>query len=224
MHSLADRTCYNPLVEPGGGGRRPPKCCCCAALPEEGGRPGRLLSGWSDGRLRVWDLQQRQPVMRLGRQGWKVTCCAAVERSKAVSGSDDGAVWVWDLEAGACDVTLRGHADTVWGVAAAAAATPAGGRPGGVAGIASASQDGMLRLWDTRQPNDAVAVLGANCGPFERREAFCVCWTPDSRAVVGGHGDGLRVWDAAMAGRGPLEELPAGGCVWSCVAAVLREP
>ena len=60
---------------------------------------------------------------------------------RAVSGSDDRTLKVWDLEQGALLATLEGHGDGVWAVAV----TPDGRR------AVSGSDDRTLKVWDLEQ-------------------------------------------------------------------------
>jgi WD40 repeat protein len=69
---------------------------------------------------------------------------------RAVTGSDDKTVRVWDLDTGACLRTLQGHTGSVWSVA-----LHADGRR-----AVTGSDDKTVRVWDL----DTGACLGAWCG------------------------------------------------------------
>ena len=142
---------------------------------------------------------------------------------RAVSGSDDGTLKVWDLEQGALLATLEGHGDGVNAVAV----TPDGRR------AVSGSCDRTLKVWDLEQ-GALLATLeghgewgqcgGGDAGRAARRLGLVAirpsrsgtwsrarCWrpwramatgvsavavTPDGRRAVSGSDDGtLKVWD-----------------------------
>jgi WD40 repeat protein len=140
-------------------------CRPVGASPESGPRqkekqlPSKVLFG---GKSEVW--------------------CVAVtaDGRRAVSGSWDATVRVWDLDAGRCLATLEGHTSTVWGVAV----TSDGRR------AVSGSDDGTLRVWDL----DAERCLATLQGHTD--DVCGVAVTADGRRVVSGSHDGtLRVWD-----------------------------
>ena len=99
---------------------------------------------------------------------------------RAVSGSRDHTVRVWDLERGVCVATLEGHQEAVVCVAL----TSDGRR------AVSGSADRRVRVWDLER-GVCVATLEGHQGPV-----LCVALTPDGRRVVSGSEDNtVRVWD-----------------------------
>jgi len=99
---------------------------------------------------------------------------------RAVSGSDDYTVGVWDLETGMCIATLEGHTDVVWGVAV----TPDGRR------AVSGSHDSTIRVWNL-DTGTCIATLEGHTASVRG-----VAVTPDGRRAVSGSGDyTVRVWD-----------------------------
>src|SRR5215813_13752209 len=69
----------------------------------------------------------------------RVLCVAIIpDGQRAVSGSLDGTVRVWDLAAGRCLAILRGHTNDIYGVAVTADGQRA----------VSGSLDGTVRVWD----------------------------------------------------------------------------
>jgi WD40 repeat protein/DNA-directed RNA polymerase subunit RPC12/RpoP len=97
---------------------------------------------------------------------------------RAVSGSEDKTLRVWDSESGQCLRTLEGHSAEV-----SLSTTPHGRR------AISGSADRTLRLWDLESGQCLRTLEGAGW-------VMSVSVTPDSRrAVSGGSDNNLRVWD-----------------------------
>ena len=74
---------------------------------------GRVVSGSSDGTVKVWDLNSGQEERTLSGHGGGVRALAMMGDGRVVSGSDDCTVKVWDLNSGQEQRTLSGHGDVV---------------------------------------------------------------------------------------------------------------
>lgn len=74
-----------------------------------------LVTGGSDGSVRVWSLQTLGPIHRLAAHDNSVTSLQ-FNHSRIVSGGSDGRVKVWDLKTGALVRELSQPADAVWRV------------------------------------------------------------------------------------------------------------
>jgi small GTP-binding protein len=97
-----------------------------------------------------------------------------------VSGSGDETVKVWNLEAGECIATLKGHTSTVVGVAV----TPDGRR------AVSGSSDKTVRVWDVEAGECTATFEGHSSN------VYGVAVTPDGKRVVSCSYDRtLRIWD-----------------------------
>ena len=100
---------------------------------------------------------------------------------RAVSGSDDKTLRIWDLETGQTLTTLQGHTDGVDAVAI----TPDGRR------AVSGSRDKTLRVWHLETGQTLTTLRG------HTDWVNAVAITPDgSRAVSGSDDNTLRVWDS----------------------------
>ncbi len=116
-----------------------------------------------------------------GHSDWWVTTVAITpDGLRAVSGSKDDTLKVWDLETGQELKTLEGHSGGVNTVAI----TPDGLR------AVSGSWDDTLKVWDLETGQELKTLEGHSGG------VSTVAITPDGlRAVSGSWDDTLKVWD-----------------------------
>jgi WD40 repeat protein len=153
------------------------------------GRPV-IVSGGSDGVVRVWDLATGAPrgePMR-GHEGWvrSVAIGTLEGRPLVVSGGFDRTVRVWDLSTRQPHgVPLRGHDGRVGAVALGSLAS----RPV----IVSGANDGTVRVWDLATGARYGEPLRGHRG---RVKSVAVGSVDDRQVIVSGGEDGtLRVWD-----------------------------
>src|SRR5207302_1221301 len=88
-----------------------------------------------------------------GHEGWVLAVAVTAAGDRALSGSKDGAVRVWDLGSGQAVPTLYGHQ----GAVTAVAVTASGDR------AVSASEDLTVRVWDLGS-GQAVSTLYGHQG------------------------------------------------------------
>lgn len=79
-------------------------------------RGNTLVTGGSDGSVRVWSLEKMAPIHRLAAHDNSVTSLQ-FDDQRVVSGGSDGRVKVWDLKTGQLVRELTAPADAVWRVA-----------------------------------------------------------------------------------------------------------
>jgi WD40 repeat protein len=95
---------------------------------------------------------------------------------RAVSGSYDDTLRLWDLESGQTIRVLQGHTDTVWLVAVTAEGLRA----------VSGSKDKTLRLWDLWDLES-----GKEIATFTGEDKMGDCAiAPDGQTIIGGEGSG----------------------------------
>ena len=75
-----------------------------------------LVTGGSDGSVRVWSLHSYTPIHRLAAHDNSVTSLQ-FDDSRIVSGGSDGRVKIWDLKSGGLIRELSQPAEQVWRVA-----------------------------------------------------------------------------------------------------------
>ena len=115
-----------------------------------------------------------------GHRGTVRAVAVTPDGQRAVSGSLDGTLKVWDLESGKELQTLSGHRVIVQVVAV----TPDGQR------AVSGSLDGTLKVWDLESGKELQTLFG------HRGDVGAVAVTPDGQRAVSGSSDGtLKVWD-----------------------------
>src|SRR5262249_49144067 len=116
----------------------------------------------------------------------------APDGRRAVTGSDDASVRLWDLEAGTEECCFSGHIDSVTAVAFSS----------NNRWVLSGSSDCTARLWDIMSGTEQRRF------PSHTNWINAVAFTPDSRRIVTGSGgemsDGqfqhgndctVRIWD-----------------------------
>jgi hypothetical protein len=145
--------------------------------------------------LRSWPVEARYTpktatLRRLEGHGDSVwTVSVTSDGGRAVSGSSDNTLRVWDLESGRCLRTLEGHGRSISCVSVT---------PDGRCAV-SASDDNTLRVWDlesgrclrTLESGQCLRTLVGQGGSVNTASV-----TPDGRRVVSASYDkSLRMWD-----------------------------
>lgn len=79
-------------------------------------RGDTLVTGGSDGSVRVWSLEKMAPIHRLAAHDNSVTSLQ-FDDTRVVSGGSDGRVKIWDLKTGHLVRELIAQGEAVWRVA-----------------------------------------------------------------------------------------------------------
>jgi hypothetical protein len=100
---------------------------------------------------------------------------------RIVSGSDDNTLKVWDAENGQEVLTLKGHTESVEGVAY----SPDGKR------LVSGSHDNTLKVWDAEKDQEILTLKG------HTSSVEGVTYSPDGKRISGKDATGkVLTWDA----------------------------
>ncbi|HEV3036260.1 MAG TPA: TIR domain-containing protein [Candidatus Angelobacter sp.] len=124
--------------------------------------------------------QLEEKIISLGHTGGINSVAFSPDGKRALSGSDDKTVRVWDVESGSALQVLEGHTDRVWSVAWSVDGKRA----------LSGSADQTVRVWDV-ESGRALPVLGGHTAIVRS-----VAWSGDGKRALSGSDDKtVRVWD-----------------------------
>jgi F-box and WD-40 domain protein CDC4 len=79
-------------------------------------RGDTLVTGGSDGSVRIWSLEGKRAIHRLAAHDNSVTSLQ-FDETRVVSGGSDGRVKIWDLKTGQLVRELIAQGEAVWRVA-----------------------------------------------------------------------------------------------------------
>ncbi len=147
-------------------------------LPGSDGQGWRLVSGSSDGEIRLWDPRSGSETTLLEGYTAGVTALTVLPDGRLASGSDDTTIRLWDTNTAAEVARLEGH---IGGVTALTVL--ADGR------LVSGSDDKTIRLWDPRSVSETTRLEGHS----SRVSALIVL--PDGRLASGSDDMTILLWD-----------------------------
>lgn len=118
-----------------------------------------LVTGGSDGSVRVWSLISNSPIHRLAAHDNSVTSLQ-FDDARIVSGGSDGRVKIWDTNTGGLIRELSQPAEAVWRVAFENERC-----------VVMASRGGrtIMEVWDFTPPPEDDGQMGERERPAERK-------------------------------------------------------
>ncbi len=155
--------------------------CVYAAVFSRDGK--HIMSGGTDGTIKVWDLSTGQAIKTLkGHTDAVDSLAASADGRYIVSASWDKTVRIWDFATGSEVKIIRGHKDGVETVAVS---------PDGKLIASGAWREGTLRVWDALTGSELMA-LGDRKADVE-----CVTFSPDGKRIISGDVLGyLKCWNS----------------------------
>ena len=148
----------------------------CVAYSPDG---SQLVSGSDDAAVRVWDVETGLTVRKmLGHSDW-VTCVSFSRDGRYIaSGSADLSVRIWSCETGLLVKELTGHAKRIWSISFSSKNQ-----------VVSGSDDCTIRIWSIA--NGSSTVLNGH-----DQTVRTVRFAPDDGLIASASDDGrVGIWD-----------------------------
>lgn len=150
-------------------------------------------AGWPESHLKplalpALQVRLRKPLQRrdmsdrtlVGHSAGVIACSVSADGKRAVSGSEDQTLKVWDLESGRELFTLSGHSSRVMACSVSADGKRA----------ISVSSDRMLKVWNLESRRELFTLSGHSSWV-----RACGMSADGKRAVSGSEDNTLKVWD-----------------------------
>jgi WD40 repeat protein len=138
----------------------------CVGVSRDG---TRVVSGSSDGLVRIWDASTGAEVRKLKGHTSTVTSAAfSADGTRIVLGSGDNSVRIWDASTGAEVRMLKGHRSVVSSVGFSADGTR----------IVSGSGDNSVRIWDLEEVQHLDWEVGSKGWVVTKSSQQRLLWLP----------------------------------------------
>ena len=140
-----------------------------------------LISGSSDGTWRLWKLNEERAILSGATKKTPIYSLALVENgTHLVTAGKDNLLRIWDLNIGLEIESYQGHTAAVRCLKSSKGHIPV---------LMSGSEDGSLRLWNTK------TGVSANQQFHQSNWIYCAAMTPECTEISAGGEDGIvRLW------------------------------
>lgn len=141
-----------------------------------------LASGGSDLKVKIWDAEKEQPLLRnLEKHSKWIRCLAfSLDGTILASASDDMTVILWNLKTDAPPHILRGHNGWIWSVSFS---------PDGKI-LASGSDDKTVKLWNV-ETGEPITILKGHID-----WVWSVSFSPNGKYIASCGADGIiNIWN-----------------------------
>ncbi len=148
----------------------------------------RLATASYDGTARVWDAASGKELLTLsGHTGWVFYVAFSSDGTQLATAGEDGTARVWDAASGRELLTLSGHTGQVYWVAFSpeCVSPPNGGPERCAKRLATAGEDGTVRIWDAASGEELLTLSG------HTKMVNNVAFSPDGRRLAAAVADGM---------------------------------
>ncbi|KAK5994621.1 Vegetative incompatibility protein HET-E-1 [Cladobotryum mycophilum] len=144
----------------------------------------KLVSGSSDGTVRIWDATTGSCIRTInGHSNWVTSVAFSANGQRIASGSRDETIKIWDAAHGTCFQILQGHSGLITEVIF----SPENKR------LASASGDDTIRIWDIARGICLQTLHG------HRSLVTSIDFSTDGQRLASGSYDNtVKIWDTAI--------------------------
>jgi len=158
----------------------------CSFCPVDG---KILISGSSDGTLRIWDVLTGEEITVLrGHQTEVLSISISPDGRRILSGGADGRLILWDMDTRNTVKVFEG----LFGPVYCCTFCPIDGNI-----FVSGNSDGTLRIWDVAT-GEEIAILRGHQKEGHYGEVLSCAFSPDGEFLISGSlDDSLRLWDVS---------------------------
>jgi hypothetical protein len=180
---------------------------CISVLSD--GQKCRLVTGASDGKIKIWDPNTKKCDTTLIGHTGRITCIDIFHDESVfyiISGSNDKTIKIWNVQTGKCEFTFTEHDDCIQHIKVLS--------DGPLCKIVSGTDSSILKIWNpseflrqTHTDNSAMnlrthrpgtssrssGVFSSDCGHTDFLS--CINVLHDGRIVTGSHDNTLRIWN-----------------------------